>query len=464
MDCDPTRPCSDARRSPAMTSIWWIRDDLRLHDNPALLAAAADGEVLAVHIDEEISGVRPLGGAARWWLHHSLSALAGSLREHGVPLVLLRGDPEQQIPALVEEVHASAVLWNRRYHEPKRAADARLKASLRRCRMSAWRASTATCCTNRGRSPPRTAGRKRSTPRSPAPAGRAPRRASPTGCPTTSSAPRNRCVRAATRCAAGCARRRLSRSSHVADGSRRRPTGQAGCARTGPPARRADGAAARTDRGPADRLCRGPGATGDSGHHQPLAAPPLRRGLSPDPGRGHQSRRAGRGTGPETFRSELLWREFAWHRLFHLPDLATQNVRPQFDDFDWREDDAALRAWQAGAHRHRPGRRRDAGAVGDRLDAQPGAAGRRSFLTKNLRLHWRLGEEWFWDTLVDADDASNPFNWKGSPGPAMTPPRTSASSTPSGSRNGSTPRVTTCVGGCPRWRTSPRSGWRRSSI
>ena len=87
------------------------------------------------------------------------------------------------------------------------------------------------------------------------------------------------------------------------------------------------------------------------------------------------------------------------------------------------------------------------------------------FLTKNLRLHWRLGEEWFWDTLVDADDASNPFNWQWVAGTGDDPPpRTSASSTPSGSRNGSTPRVTTCVGGCPRWRTSPRSGWRRSSI
>jgi deoxyribodipyrimidine photo-lyase len=35
-----------------------------------------------------------------------------------------------------------------------------------------------------------------------------------------------------------------------------------------------------------------------------------------------------------------------------------------------------------------------------------------SFLTKNLLMDWRLGEQWFWDTLVDADGASNPFNWQ----------------------------------------------------
>lgn len=113
------------------TSIWWVRDDLRLHDNPALRAAAADGDVIAVHLDEQPAESRPPGAASRWWLHHSLSALAASLREHGVPLVLLSGDPEYLLPQLVHDARADSVMWNRRYHRPKRDVDARVEHSLR---------------------------------------------------------------------------------------------------------------------------------------------------------------------------------------------------------------------------------------------------------------------------------------------------------------------------------------------
>ena len=392
-----------------MTSIWWIRDDLRLHDNPALLAAAADGEVLAVHIDEEISGVRPLGGAARWWLHQSLSALAGSLREHGVPLVLLRGDPEQQIPALVEEVHASAVLWNRRYHEPKRAADARLKASLRTqdVRVESfngyllhepWTIATQNGGPYKVYSPFARACRESTPPRE------------PHGLPDHLVGPQEQ-----VRAGGHEVRRWLREEAFEQELSRRgwlptAPDWAGGLRENWTPG----------EAGGRERLAQiedlltdyaedreRPGTAGTTS-----LSPHLRFGEVSPHEVWHQSRRAGRGTGPETFRSELLWREFAWHRLFHLPDLATQNVRPQFDDFDWREDDAALRAWQQG----RTGidlvdaGMRELWAIGWMHNRVRLVVA--SFLTKNLRLHWRLGEEWFWDTLVDADDASNPFNWQ----------------------------------------------------
>ena len=86
-----------------MTALWWVRDDLRLHDNPALAAAAEDGDVIAVHVDERIEGVRELGGATLWWLHHSLARLGAALRARGVPLVLVSGDPEELIPQLVRD-------------------------------------------------------------------------------------------------------------------------------------------------------------------------------------------------------------------------------------------------------------------------------------------------------------------------------------------------------------------------
>jgi len=114
----------------------------------------------------------------------------------------------------------------------------------------------------------------------------------------------------------------------------------------------------------------------------------------------------------EKFHSELLWRDFAWHRLYHLPDLATRNVRQQFDRFDWSWDDPRLRDWQdgtTGIPLVDAGMRElwKTGYMHNRVRMVVG-----SFLTKNLGIHWRLGEEWFWDTLVDADAASNPFNWQ----------------------------------------------------
>ena len=106
-------------------SIVWLRDDLRLADNPALTSAAQRGEpvVLVYVLDEESAGIRPLGAASRWWLHNSLASL-------GDLLTLRRGKAEEVIPELVAETGAGAVFWNRRYGAA-REIDARLKTRLR---------------------------------------------------------------------------------------------------------------------------------------------------------------------------------------------------------------------------------------------------------------------------------------------------------------------------------------------
>ena len=77
-------------------------------------------------LDEESPGIRPLGGAARWWLHHSLESLAASLGGIGVPLVLRSGPAAAEVRAVVEALDAGAVHWNRRYGGPERAVDAGL--------------------------------------------------------------------------------------------------------------------------------------------------------------------------------------------------------------------------------------------------------------------------------------------------------------------------------------------------
>lgn len=115
------------------TTIVWFRDDLRVRDNPALHAAVLRGDpiVCLYVLDDESTGIRPLGGASRWWLHGSLTALAAELREIGLPLTLRRGPAEAVVRGLVEQTDASAVFWNRRYGEAERAVDAALKSSLR---------------------------------------------------------------------------------------------------------------------------------------------------------------------------------------------------------------------------------------------------------------------------------------------------------------------------------------------
>ena len=114
-------------------TVVWLRDDLRIADNPALTAAAERGAPVVVLylLDEESRGIRPLGSASRWWLHHSLEALAVAMQQIGATFVLRRGAAAAEIPRLVADLDAGAVFWNRRYGGPQREVDAALKTNLR---------------------------------------------------------------------------------------------------------------------------------------------------------------------------------------------------------------------------------------------------------------------------------------------------------------------------------------------
>src|SRR6476661_9301920 len=111
------------------STLVWLRDDLRLDDNPALAAATALPDPLTVVyiLDEDSPGIRPLGAAARWWLHQSLSALASSLEAHGSRLLLRRGAAAPVIEELAAETGAERLFWNRRYGQPERTIDAGIK-------------------------------------------------------------------------------------------------------------------------------------------------------------------------------------------------------------------------------------------------------------------------------------------------------------------------------------------------
>jgi len=114
-------------------SIVWFRDDLRLADHPALIAAIARKEpVIPIFIlDEESDGIRPLGGAVRWWLHHSLTSLSEQLAAKGVPLLVFRGPARDVMASLAKKLKPGAVFWNRRYRKPEIAVDSAIKDDLK---------------------------------------------------------------------------------------------------------------------------------------------------------------------------------------------------------------------------------------------------------------------------------------------------------------------------------------------
>jgi deoxyribodipyrimidine photo-lyase len=114
------------------TSIAWLRNDLRIADNPALSAAVRAGDqVVALYIHETTHGVRRPGAAARWWLHQSLEALGADLAERGIRLAVREGDAHRLLPEAVKEYEAGSVYWNRRYAPAECEADASIKATLK---------------------------------------------------------------------------------------------------------------------------------------------------------------------------------------------------------------------------------------------------------------------------------------------------------------------------------------------
>lgn len=123
-----------------------------------------------------------------------------------------------------------------------------------------------------------------------------------------------------------------------------------------------------------------------------------------------QSPRAERNV--DKFLSEIGWREFSYHLLYHFPTLPERNFRSQFDAFPWADDNAGYRAWTKGRTGYPivdAGMRElwDTGTMHNRV--RMAAA---SFLIKHLLIDWRRGANWFWDTLVDADLANNSASWQ----------------------------------------------------
>ena len=397
----------------------WFRQDFRLTDNPALQAALARGApVIPVycHAPDEEGDWAP-GGAARWWQHHSLAALDASLRARGSRLILRQthargtgthGATLQELERLIEETGADAVFWNRRYEPAIVARDSAIKAALRERGVLAeshnaalfiepWQVQNQSGKPFQVFTPYWRHIMKTLAPAPPSPA------------PTTF--------------ARDAQPARWPPSESLAGlGLLPRIPWYAGMASAWQPGE--TGAAARLE-----EFTDGAIAQYRDGRERP-ATPGTSR-LSPHLHHGEISprqiwhavaRRAAQDGHPPAewrasqFVTELGWREFAHHLLFHFPHTPQQPLRAEFERFPWRSDAAQLAAWQrgrTGIPLVDAGMRElwHTGWMHNRVRMVVA-----SFLVKNLRLPWQAGARWFWDTLVDADLAANTLGWQWSAG------------------------------------------------
>jgi len=388
---------STPERPPTLV---WFRADLRLADNPALTRAAELGApvVAAFVLDEAAPGCWRPGGAARWWLHDSLAALAKALAELGVPLILRRGPAAEAIPALADETGAGAVLWNRHYAPWSLARDTGIKADLKarglrvesfngRLLVEPWTPTTGNGEPYKVFTPYWKALQALGEPPEPLPA--------------------------PARLPAGPAP-----ASDSLDDWGLQPTAPdwaGGLRATWTPGE--PGAQARLAHFLDDTLSSypdhrdRPGRSGTSG-----LSPHLAWGEVSPRQVWHAARHREAADGTEAaglaFRRQLAWREFSHHLLHAWPDLPEATWKSEFRAFPWRADHEAYRAWTRGATGYPlvdAGLRAlwHNGWLHNRVRMVVG-----SFLVKDLLLPWQWGEAWFWDTLVDADLANNAASWQ----------------------------------------------------
>jgi deoxyribodipyrimidine photo-lyase len=368
--------------------IVWFRQDLRLSDNPALHAAAANGApVLPLYVlDDTTPADCAWGGASRWWLHYSLLALDKSLKGH---LVLRRGDAAGIIKALAKETGAQAVLWNRCYEPVGSEQDRKLAEDLGEAGVAAetynaallhepWDLKTKT------------------------------------GTPFRVFTPFWKSMRA-LQVDEPLAAPRLSRFHEIRSDAIESwallPTGldwAKGFDWT--PGEKAAQAALYDFLDDVNDYGRGRDLPAKDGTSR--LSPHLHWGEISPRQVWHTVRAPHQGEGSETFLKELGWREFCAQLLFHNPDLPEKPLDKRFEQFHWRKSAKDFQAWtrgQTGIPIVDAGMRQlwQTGWMHNRVRMIVA-----SFLIKHLGIHWREGERWFWDTLVDANLANNSANWQ----------------------------------------------------
>ena len=385
------------------TALLWLRLDLRLADNPALEAAAnGGGAAIPVFIwSPEEEGEWPPGAASRWWLHQSLRALDTQLRKLGSRLIIRRGPASKVLHALAEDTGATAVFWNRRYEPAVIARDAKLAEALHRDGLAVQSFNAALLrepwtiqnqsgkpfqvftpfwkhCLNQPEPdeplpPPKNMAAPAKWPKSIAldelelePAINWADRMRAAWRPGEAGASQN-------------LRRFLAQAFDEYPDQRNRPD-IAGTSRLSPHLHFGEISPRRVWHG-VRRLA-------------------VRRGWPAAKWRHSQ------------FLAELGWREFAYHLLYHHPHTTAEPLRADFKKFPWRKNAAWLKSWQQGRTGYPivDAGMRELWATGWMHNRVRMVVA--SFLVKDLLISWQEGARWFWDTLVDADLASNTLGWQ----------------------------------------------------
>ncbi len=382
--------------------ILWFRRNLRLADHPALDAAAATGAPIipAYILDDETAAPWRLGAASRWWLTGSLRALDAALRDRGSWLVLRQGEAVTTLVVLAQDVGAQAVYFTRGYepHAPRQETalhDALEEEGIGCRRFGGRLLREPETVANRSGEPFKvfTPFYKACLAQEPAPSPlRAPQRLAALAGWPQSEALEDWRLEPAHPDWAGQMRAFWTRGEEGAKERLRRFIDEA-LAEYG------------ADR---DR----PDLNGTS-----RMSPHLAFGeISPRQIR-HAIEAAAERTpelerGADAYLRELYWREFSYHLLFHWPDLPERPFRPAFKNLPWRNSADDLRAWQEGRTGYPivDAGMRQLRAIGWMHNRVRMIAA--SLLTKHLLIPWRCGEDWFWDTLVDADLANNSASWQ----------------------------------------------------
>ncbi|QDT51298.1 Deoxyribodipyrimidine photo-lyase [Symmachiella dynata] len=372
-----------------------FRNDLRIDDHPALLAAIQRSQpVVPVFVwsPDEAGNWAP-GAAARWWLDRSLRSLAADLQRRGSQLIIRSGDVHEEIAKLVEETTADALYWSRDYEPALLKSDQRLETSFTE------RGVEAVSYSGRLLFEPDAVRTKQGNPyRVFTPFWKACLNLDPPREPI--SAPR--------------------KIPAPQDWPETESIDSLGLA---PPLDWADQFSKRWQPGEQGankklkRFLKEAVADYETGRDQPddygtsRMSPHLHFGeISP-----HKiwyALQTQASDGSQAYLRELGWREFAYHVLVNFPETPDQPLRPQFQNFPWKHNAKALRKWQRGQTGYPivdAGMRElwTTGWMHNRVRMIVA-----SFLTKDLLIDWRQGARWFWDTLVDADLANNTMGWQ----------------------------------------------------
>lgn len=395
-------------RAMASPTLVWIRRDLRLSDHAALTAAVErGGPVIPVFVrDETVDG---LGAAPKWRLGLGLEHHATALQDKGSRLILRSGDAREVIPALVRETGATAVYWQRAYDPASVARDTDVKAALKEMGITAqsfaghlmfepWSVETKTGAFYKVYTPFWKSVRNRDVPAPlPAPS----KIAAPDTWPDSETL---------SHWALGSA---MQRGADVV-----RPF-----VRLGEQAAQSRlGAFIASKVAEYDTTRDLPWMDGTSGLSENLSLGEISPAQCWHAGlRAMDEGKAG----AETFLKELVWREFAYHLMWHTPRILDDNWREEWAAFPWNEDErkAEVKAWKQG----RTGIKFVDAAMREMyVTGRMHNRGRMivaSYLCKHLMCHWKIGMKWFEDCLIDWDPASNAMGWQWSAGsgPDATP-------------------------------------------